>query len=93
MVYIGDVHCTKNEVFHEGSFFHEVYLVNVTKSAVSFGSGHIYCINPGWRTSFFVQWYLRICQTAMIEIKETSPNILQGLKGAPLMLLKYAHIL
>ena len=30
--------------------------VNVTKSAVSGGFGHIYWRNPYWKTSFFVQW-------------------------------------
>ena len=29
--------------------------VNVTKSAVSCGFGHIYCRNPQWKTSLFVQ--------------------------------------
>ena len=29
--------------------------VNVTKSAVSCGFGHIYWRNPSWKTSFFVQ--------------------------------------
>ena len=31
------MHCTKNEVFHKGFFS-----VNVTKSAISCGFGHIY---------------------------------------------------
>ena len=30
--------------------------VNVTKSAVSCGVGHVYWRNPQWKTSFFVQW-------------------------------------
>ena len=33
-------------------------LVNVTKLAVSCGSGHIYWINPQRKTSFSVRWWL-----------------------------------
>ena len=33
-----------------------ISLVNVTKSLVSCGFGHIYWRNPQWKTSFFVQW-------------------------------------
>ena len=34
--------------------------VNVTKSEVSYGFGHIYRRNPQWRTSFFVKYILKI---------------------------------
>ena len=37
------------------SFPLRISLVNVTKSAVSYGFGHIYWSNPLWKTSFFVQ--------------------------------------
>ena len=33
--------------------------INVTKSTGNFGFGHIYCRNPSWKTSFFVQCFLR----------------------------------
>ena len=35
--------------------------VNVTKSAVSCGFGHIYWGNPWWKTSFFVHWHVWNC--------------------------------
>ena len=37
------------------SFPLRIFLVNVTKCAVSCGFGHIYCRNTWWKTSFFVQ--------------------------------------
>ena len=38
------------------SFPWRVSLVNVAKSAVFWGCGHIYWKNPYWKTSFFVQY-------------------------------------
>ena len=37
------------------SFPLRISSVNVTKFAVSCGSGHIYCRNPSWKTLFFMQ--------------------------------------
>ena len=37
------------------SFPLRIFSVNVTKSAVCCGFGHIYWRNPKWKTSFFVQ--------------------------------------
>ena len=34
--------------------------VNVSKSAVTCGFGHIYWRNSLWKTSFFVQWFLKV---------------------------------
>ena len=39
------------------SFPLRISSVNVTKSAVSCGFGHIYWRNPKWKTSFFVKCY------------------------------------
>ena len=44
--------CPKNEVFSL-----RISSVNVTKSEVSCGFGHIYWRNPWWKTSCFVQCY------------------------------------
>ena len=41
------------------SFPLRISSVNVAKSAVSCGFGHIYWRNPQWKTSFFVQWILK----------------------------------
>ena len=41
------------------SFPLRISSVNVTKSAVSCGFGHIYWKNPELKTSFFVQWWER----------------------------------
>ena len=38
------------------SFPLRISSVNVTKTAVSCGFGHIYWRNPEWKNSFFVQW-------------------------------------
>ena len=47
--------------FHKKqSFPLRISSVNMTKSAVSRGLGHIYWRNPQWKTSFFVQWIYRI---------------------------------
>ena len=41
------------------SFPLRISLVNVTKSAVSCGFGHIYWRNSRWKTLFFVHWKIR----------------------------------
>ena len=38
------------------SFSLRISSVNVTKSTVFSEFGHIYCRNPSWETSFFMQW-------------------------------------
>ena len=42
-----------------------ISLVNVTKF------GHIYCRNPSWKTSFFVQWILRqrMLWASMVKVR------------------------
>ena len=58
------IHCTK-----KWSFPLRISSVNVTKSAVSCGFGHIYWRNPYWKTSFFVQWQiLKIVILKVLEI-------------------------
>ena len=47
----------------KSSFLLRMSSVNVTKSAVSCGFGHIYWINPLWETSFSVQWQIRNLST------------------------------
>ena len=42
------------------SFSIKDFSVNVTKSAVFRGFGHIYWRNPEWKTSFFVQCQIRL---------------------------------
>ena len=49
------------------SFPLRISLVNVTKSAVSGGFGHIYWRNPWWKTSFFVQCDLEQCKTYLTK--------------------------
>ena len=60
--------------------------VNVTKSALSCGFGHIYSRYPYWKTLFFVQWYfhplwlilLLICNNIQLRVryaKRYSQNI------------------
>ena len=44
------------------SFPFDIFSVNVTKSAVSRGFGHIYWRNPPWKISFFAQNLLGIKQ-------------------------------
>ena len=39
--------------------------VNVTKSTISCGFGHIYWENPSWKTSFFMQWD---CHQALLSV-------------------------
>ena len=46
----------KQTLHKKWSFPLRISSVNVIKSAVSWGFGHIYWINPRWKTSFFVQW-------------------------------------
>ena len=41
------------------SFPLRIFSVNVTKSSVSCGFGHIHWRNPSWKTLFFVQWMKR----------------------------------
>ena len=58
------IHCTK-----KWSFPLRISSVNVTKSAVSYGFGHIYWRNPYWKTPFFVQWQiLKIVILKVLEI-------------------------
>ena len=45
-------HCTK-----KWSFPLSISSVNVTKSVIPCGFGHIFWGNSSWKTSFFVQWY------------------------------------
>ena len=41
--------------------------VNVTKSVVTSGFGHIYWINPYWKTSFFVQCLNFVDQSVIFD--------------------------
>ena len=43
--------------------------VNMTKSAVNCGFGHIYWRNPQWKTSFFVHWVLHWVLLSVIFLK------------------------
>ena len=45
------------QIWHkEGSFPLKISPINMTKTAVSCGFGHIYWRNPQWKTSFFAHW-------------------------------------
>ena len=55
-------HCTAQKWI----FALRISFVNVTKSAVSCGFGHIYWRDPPWKTPFFVQcWFNPIQRKAM----------------------------
>ena len=50
----------KNTAQKIWSFPLRISSVNLTKSSVSYGFGHIYRRNPKWKTSFFVQRNINI---------------------------------
>ena len=60
------------------SFPVRISSANVTKSAVSYGFGHIYWRNPSWKTSFFVQWLLQ-------QFRRFSQDLTCGLEWLHLM--------
>ena len=55
---IDKMHCPKKK----RNFPLKISSVNVTKSVVSCGLGHIYWRNPYWKISFFVQWCNKFLQ-------------------------------
>ena len=48
-------HWLKKSLHKKWGFSSRISSVNLTKSRVSYGSGHIYWRSPWWKTSFFVQ--------------------------------------
>ena len=52
------ISCPSDLLHKKLSFPLRVLLVNVTKSAVFFGYGHIYRRNFYWKIPFFVQWLM-----------------------------------
>ena len=52
--------CFNTIMLKKWNFLFRISSVNVTKSAISCGFGHIHWRNPQWNTSFFVQYELLI---------------------------------
>ena len=64
------------QIWHkEGSFPLRISRINVTKTAVSCGFGHIYWRNPQWKTSFLLQW--KISSTCARQILRLDYSHLQ----------------
>ena len=57
------------------SFPSRVSSVIATRSVVPYRFDYIYCRNTKWKTSFFMQWYLGLCQKLWLRLKK-----LQSLK-------------
>ena len=57
------------------SFPLRISSVNVTKSAVSCGFGHIYWANPLWETSFFVQCHVLVTSVKVKEFESSQEAI------------------
>ena len=60
---------SKQPLHKKWSFPLRISSVNVTKSAVSCGYGHIYWRNPQWKNSFFVLWTCLTDNRMNIDVK------------------------
>ena len=60
-------HSEKITLHKKWSFPFRISPVNVTKSAVSYGFGHIYRRNPEWKTTSFVQCILKFMKKYIVR--------------------------